>query len=263
MPSIPVPGENLFLNLPLDWFEEHRLTFHGWNVFPEFLVSADMLDRLEEGELICLARTFRLHGKKCTVHAPFTGTNLGSGDGEVLASTRRRMRETLEISDVLRPEAIVVHTGYNPQQVGDRFDEWWDRARDSIQLLGFSARKYGLRLAFENVFDRTPDVLERIMTEFPALDIGVCLDAGHINMFSPQTSAFWIDTFGYRVFEVHLHDNNGQADEHNALGAGSIDFTSLFLALDSMGIEPCFTIENQSEADVETSLRYLHEKSWK
>ena len=263
MPSIPLPGANLFLNLPLDWFEKHRVTFRGWNVFPEFLVSADMLDRLEEGELICLARTFRLHGKKCTVHAPFTGINLGSSDGEQLASTRRRMRETLEISDVLRPEVIVVHTGYNPERLGDKYDEWWSIARESIQLLTLSANEYGLKLAFENVFDRTPGVLAHIVSEFDALTVGVCLDVGHINMFSRETCASWITAFGHRVFEVHLHDNNGRADEHNALGDGSVDFALLFQALDSMGIGPCFTIENQSEADVEASLRYLREKSWK
>jgi sugar phosphate isomerase/epimerase len=45
------------------------------------------------------------------------------------------------------------------------------------------------------------------------------------------------------IVEVHLHDNNGQKDEHGHFGLGNIDFGEVAAALKSVGFDGVSTIE--------------------
>ena len=40
-----------------------------------------------------------------------------------------------------------------------------------------------------------------------------------------------IDTFGKRIKNIHIHDNNGDKDEHLTIGTGSIDFCKVLKKL--------------------------------
>ena len=63
---------------------------------------------------------------------------------------------------------------------------------------------------------------------------GMLIDVGHMNMrlhgeayFAGQSVRDYLAAAGRPIFEVHLHDNDGRADQHLPLGRGTIDFSLL------------------------------------
>lgn len=254
-------SDNLFVHVPFDWFEHYRETFRKWNVFPEFLISAGLMDKVEEGKLISLARDFRFNRIRCTVHAPFIDMDLGSSDDLLVFRVRSRLMKILDIADILRPDSIVIHPGYDPNRDKDDFKTWWNTAFETIDQVASAAQRFELNLAFENVNDTTPVFLKKVVDHFARYDVGVCLDIGHLNVFSRVSTRQWIETLGRAIRHVHLHDNAGESDDHLALGEGAIDFAEFLAALEEHNISPCYTIENTSTEDVESSLSYLRSAS--
>ena len=60
------------------------------------------------------------------------------------------------------------------------------------------------------------------------------------------------------LIEMHLHDNNGDADEHLSLGEGSFDFAGMAGQLE--GVNPILTLESHTKEDLEKSLKFM--ESW-
>lgn len=79
----------------------------------------------------------------------------------------------------------------------------------------------GFRYPF--VFDLMPKVLGR--------RLGLTMDIGHINRFTGQEKAREFNFFKTHrrlIKNCHIHDNNGEWDQHNIIGEGNIDFKPYF-----------------------------------
>lgn len=79
---------------------------------------------------------------------------------------------------------------------------------------------------------------------------GILIDVGHLNMrltgggyFEGMSVAEYMQRLPLPIVEVHLHDNNGQKDEHGHFGLGNIDFVEVAAALKSVGFDGVSTIE--------------------
>jgi sugar phosphate isomerase/epimerase len=79
---------------------------------------------------------------------------------------------------------------------------------------------------------------------------GILIDVGHLNMrltgggyFAGMSVEDYVRAVPLPVVEVHLHDNNGQKDEHGHFGLGNIDFGEISEALKSVGFDGVSTIE--------------------
>jgi sugar phosphate isomerase/epimerase len=117
-----------------------------------------------------------------------------------------------------------------------------------------TASKIGVRVAVENVFDEDPEALCRLIERIDHPDFGFCFDTGHFNLFTRVTMEHWFERLGKYLLEVHLHDNNGSADSHWALGKGSIDFKKFFGLLRGHNARPVYTIEAHDQGDIDVSL---------
>ena len=117
-----------------------------------------------------------------------------------------------------------------------------------------TASKLGVRVAVENVFDEDPEALCRLIERIAHPDFGFCFDTGHFNLFTKVTMERWFERLGKYIFEVHLHDNDGTADSHWALGKGAIDFEKFFGLLRGHGARPVYTIEAHEQGDIDVSL---------
>ena len=74
---------------------------------------------------------------------------------------------------------------------------------------------------------RSPEEIARFVE---GLGIGLLLDVGHFHVSAYQMGfdfAGGVKAVAKYVRELHLHDNNGRADQHLPLGQGSIDFSLL------------------------------------
>ncbi len=221
----------------------------------ELQITSDVLDRLTLKEFGKLKR--EIGEKTVTVHAPFIDLNPGALDGYVLKATKDRFFETITVSRVLDAKLIVFHTGYHPQKVKSFYKSWFERALSTFEEV---LENWHGKIVLENVFDETPENLKNFMRELPK-DVGVCLDIGHINLFSKVPISNWFEELGDRIYEFHLHDNCGSSDQHLPLGKGRIDIEGIFELINQLKTEYILNLENKTPQGVKESLEFLRRRA--
>ncbi len=219
----------------------------------EIYLSGAVLDQIEKQDIEKLIERLDWN-PKLTLHAPFMDMNPGAMDPMVRSVTQVRFRQILAVAAILKPRVVVFHGAYDRWRYSGRKDLWLENSIETWQKVMESATKIGLRVAVENVFDEDPEALQMLIEKIDNPDFGFCFDTGHFNLFSKVTMEQWFESLGRRLVEVHLHDNDGTADSHWALGQGNIDFEKFFGLLNSQAPAPVFTIELHDKDGIETSL---------
>ncbi len=232
-----------------DFFELIRVRRYDLEIY----FSAAVLDQIEKHDLEGLLERLDW-GPKLTLHAPFMDLNPGAIDPMVRSVTQVRFRQLLNVAAILKPRAAVFHAAYDRWRYSGRKDVWLDYSIDTWRKVAESASKFGLRVAVENVFDEGPEALQMLIEKINDPAFGFCFDTGHFNLFSSASMERWFEALGRHLVEVHLHDNDGTADAHWALGRGKIDFGKFFGLMNSHAPVPVFTIEAHDKDDIETSL---------
>ncbi len=233
---------------------------HG--LLPEVYLPAASLD----GEMdLVLPRllAWREEGRDLTIHAPFKHLSPGASDPLVEEACRVRFRQALAVAERVRPLQVLFHHGYD----GWRY-EWKDggwlaaSARLWPPLLAQAAR-IGVRVVFENVFDRDPEALLALLDRLGRGAAGVCFDTGHFLLFARSPLEDWLAALGPDLWEIHLHDNLIGTDLHLPVGRGRFDFLSLFRHLHRHGPDPLMVLEHHDLAEVlpsrEECLRLMKE----
>jgi len=223
----------------------------------ELQLTSQVLDSFTYKDFGALAQL--LEGALVTIHAPFLNLDPGASEPLVLEATRKRFFQTISVAKLLEPEVVVFHTGYHPDRVKPIYDSWFKRALESfLQVAG----AYSGRVALENVFDSNPENLERFLRELPK-SFGVCIDVGHLNLFSELPVSDWLESFKDRIYEFHVHDNNGLEDQHAPVGTGTFDFSAFFSSLRVVTSDYIFNLENKTPEAVKESLSNLRRYWWK
>ncbi len=240
-----VPGREILENPQLI----ERFTEAGLGV--ELQLTAQVLDSLtlkEFGKLKKLAGELPV-----TVHAPFIDLNPGALDPYILKATRDRFFEAVTAAKVLSAEVIVFHTGYHPQRADPFYRSWFERALETFREV---SSIWNGKIALENVFDKNPKNLKKFVKNLPE-NVGVCLDVGHMNLFSEVPVSLWFEMLGNRIYEFHLHDNLGIQDSHLPMGLGTVNYPEVFAQMEKLKQEYILNLENKSYDDVIKSLDYL------
>jgi sugar phosphate isomerase/epimerase len=219
----------------------------------EIYFPGTVLDQIEKHDLEKLLERLDWN-PKLTLHAPFMDMNPGAMDPMVRSVTRVRFRQFLDVAAILKPRAAVFHGAYDRWRYSGRKDIWLENSIDTWQKVMDAAMKIGLRVAVENVFDEEPEPLQMLIEKIDNPDFGFCFDVGHFNLFSRVTMEQWFESLGRRLVEVHVHDNDGKADSHWALGRGNIDFEKFFGLMNAHAPLPVLTVEVHEKEGIEPSL---------
>jgi sugar phosphate isomerase/epimerase len=119
----------------------------------------------------------------------------------------------------------------------------------------------GGRLFLENTIERSPWPILRILEGLPAEGAGFCLDVGHWHSLGMGAEfgnlPEWAALSKGRLGHIHIHDNDGTADQHLPIGKGRIDFGLLWELLRRHGLDPSATVENPAPRGLSLSARYL------
>ncbi len=193
----------------------------------------------------------------CTVHAPFCDLSPGAFDALVRQASLKRLKQALRVARYFAPKVVVLHSGYHPGYHKERAQQWQELAKETLQALTVEAERLDLRLALENVFEPRPELLTEIVEDIDSPYLGYCFDAGHALAFAKSSWEPWLSAFKGRLFELHLHDNHGDWDDHLAPGQGQIPFPAIFAYLKEKNLRPVFTFEAHREEDVWPGLEYL------
>ncbi len=247
------------LALPFVMFEKYLSRALALGLSLEVGLDHQALDLYRARDFRKAATLLKRKRVPVTVHAPFCDLSPGAFEGPVRRASIRRLKEALRVARYFEPRVVVFHSGYHPGYHRERQEQWVKLAREGVGELLPLAETWGLKLALENVFEPSPALLTRIVEHFSSPFLGYCFDAGHAYAFAKTTWQPWLEAFGERVFELHVHDNDGSWDDHLPPGQGRIPFRDILSFLAKNGVRPVITFEAHREEDVLPGLLYLQE----
>lgn len=148
-----------------------------------------------------------------------------------------------EFAALLGIKNVVVHPRQNGRYYG-REEELFEKNVEFYTALKPLAKKYGIKMAIENMWQRHPvtnyicdDVCappEELARLYDTLNdpevFTVCLDLGHVALCGREP-ADAIRTLGERIGCLHVHDVDYRDDLHTLPGVGKINWDSVCRAL--------------------------------
>jgi len=177
-----------------------------------------------------------------SVHTPEAGWGNSSLDPARRRAAAEASAECLAPAAAVGAEVVVWHpTGAGKDYLPETASAHRANARESLAVFIGRARRFGLRVAVENLPRRgTPRPLTSVEELLPLVsefgpEAGICLDAGHANA-NGLSAAAEVRAAGARLFAVHIQDNDGLGqDQHLIPGKGTTDWPAFVQALDGIG----------------------------
>ena len=188
----------------------------------------------------------------------FIGSVLDEDDPEQ-TRVRHYMQKSLDLYSVLESGVFVVHPGTfsdggfkKNKLVHQASLEKWGaeethrRVVENLRWFGDRAAEKGIRLAVENIyggrFYSQIDELIQLVEEVSRDNVGFCLDVGHANIDGVDIPSA-VQRMGRKLYEIHLHDNDGKKDQHLPIGFGIVNWIEVIEALNSIRYPGAATFE--------------------
>lgn len=249
--------EHIFVNMPWSSLPAHlnMVLDSGANI--ELGFGAAELDRVRTEDVAAATGILKKRGCRITAHGPFWDLCPGSIDRAIREASLARLAGFFDIVEVIRPEQIVCHLGYDHRHHDSRRSEYIDNSIECWSHFIKVAEKIEAPIVLENVWEKTPEIHREVLGRLDPNWIGFCLDTGHQHSYSKTPLNRWLDATADRLREIHIHDNDGSDDHHLPVGQGSVDFDFLFGFLHERGLRPTLTLEPHTEDHFYESLRTL------
>jgi len=198
-------------------------------------------------------------GLKLTFHAPFVDLRPGALDERIRQVSQERIRQAFDLAPIFKPLKIVCHPSFDERYYISCDDLWLENSvRFWRELIDVAKESHSV-VALENVYEKEPDILRRLLEMLSCDNVCFCFDTGHYNVFARSPLKTWIDQMGRYIGHLHLHDNFGKLDEHLPVGGATFPFDELFAALKELKVKPTFTLEAHSQDHLWQSLKNVQE----
>jgi len=250
----------LYMHIPFQILSEHFDFIKNEKFNIEIRFEAEVLDDYLLSAIEPVARNLLENNIKVTAHAPFTDLNTGSLDQKIRDLTFRRYMNTLKLAEMFNASILVVHTGYIPLTHKYILKKWLQNCLNFFEKFFPFCESAGIYLAIENVFDENLEVLSALNEHFQSKFFGFCLDTGHFNVFFKKSLEDFLKMSQNRLIEMHIHDNKGIIDTHEACGTGTVDFDEIFNKLSEYNLAPLIVIENRSQSDIIKSANFIMQR---
>jgi sugar phosphate isomerase/epimerase len=121
----------------------------------------------------------------------------------------------------LGSDVVIMHLPDEPTEKEANAALWAQLRRTFDDLEPF-ARRHGVRIAPENGHF---DTIEKALSLYDPGYVGLCYDSGHGN--TDGHGLDHLDKIKDRLVSLHLHDNDGTADQHKLVFSGTVDWPRL------------------------------------
>lgn len=249
------------VHVPYPYLLEKIGSITDAGINPEVYMDGFFIEQALPQDLERIQGAFADKGLTITLHGPYMDMNPGSMDEATRLSTVSMYGKVFKAIEHLRPKNVVLHAGYHEKKYKGDYGKWLSQSMKTWPRFVLEAERLGTVIAVENIFEREPSTLKLLMENIRSENFGVCIDAGHMRVFSKVDMEEWFAALGQRIVEVHLHDNHGKHDDHLPLGEGSIDIPRFMSLLKQYAGNPVYTIEPHGEdamkRAIEAVKRYL------
>ncbi|RMD57933.1 MAG: sugar phosphate isomerase/epimerase, partial [Nitrospirae bacterium] len=233
-----------FISIPFELIKRYADLIKKEHLHLEIYVNSDCLDSLTNKDI----EEIRWIKHPINIHGPYMDLAPGGVDKKIRAVTLERFLTTADLAEVLRPNIVVFHSGFDKNRYNGFADIWIEGSIEMWKEVLRRLEPLGIKVAIENVFEDEPENLRILVERMNSPFFGLCFDTGHFNVFSKISLKDWMESVGSYIFSLHIHDNRGLRDEHLPPGEGDFDFLELFRLLSNKEI-PC-TLEMHNEEDV-------------
>lgn len=256
-----ITKENLFFSIVDGKMRDQFLDLDfNMNMEVPIFCSPDILDGDWSGYVQRIKGLLRSKSLTCGMHGPFYSLSYHSRDSMVRDVAEKRMLQGLQIASDLGSRYIVFHSTFS-QYVAERgyFKHWQTDAIKGLKNVVDEAERRKIPIVMENIWDDGPIPLKGLLEGFSSEFLKICIDVGHLNLFSKVPISQWFEVLSSDILHFHLHNNFGEVDNHNSLNHGSFDFKRFFDLVKLHHIKATYTIEVEKIESVNSSIKYLEE----
>lgn len=108
---------------------------------------------------------------------------------------------------------------FDPAPAASQFEA----LRRSLDELMPVLEKYAVRIAVENMFSDTFELIGRVMKDYPEKYFGITYDSGHGNIAEGK-GMDRLEPYKNRLQALHLNDNDSSGDQHQPPFYGTVDW---------------------------------------
>jgi len=196
--------------------EEISKSFELWEILSE---DMDRLELIGDG----IRHGRESYGMHFQVHAPLSDVNIGSVYEPMRSAALNEVKQTILMCHRLEIPLVTVHPGFVSGIAFLDRRKALEKSRESVMALSAFSKAHSVEMVVENLpanMNATCTTAAELSELLDGTDIKICFDMGHANT-ADQIDEFLalVDKFG----NVHLHNNEGQWDQHNKIEDGSAD----------------------------------------
>ncbi len=164
---------------------------------------------------------------------------------------REKMEKSIRIASMIGCKNWVVHP-IMPYGIEDFGTEYAERTRsmnlEFMNCILKTAKAYGVTICLENMpmphFSLAkPQEILNLVNEINDDYLKICLDTGHVSVFSDLDLKEEILRCGKKISALHIHDNNYGIDMHMMPYFGRTDWNKFSEALRCIDFDGCFSLE--------------------
>ena len=169
---------------------------------------------------------------KFSIHAPISDVNIAALSERIREAATLEIIASMEHAIQLNADTITFHPGYHSMVIPGLGSRSVEKAKRSVRTIDRLMNEFGIIAAVENMpcFKFMLGAQAKELAEIvDGTNMKICFDIGHANTVNQIDEM--IDTFGDRIKNIHIHDNNGNNDDHMTIGDGNIDFKKVLKRL--------------------------------
>jgi sugar phosphate isomerase/epimerase len=211
---------------------------------------------LSREDILFFRTNIEKSGLSVTLHATFYDINLATINSYLRKANLKCYKTYLDLGKKINVRTMVIHAGSQHRDAAN-IKELWNLARsnlvENLKILGDYAAAKNICLALENSppnlnpllvynWQSHRDILKRV--NHP--NVQAVLDIAHAHLHQLDISQYYRNIKNELV-EMHIHNNDGRQDLHNAIDDGTIDYEKFFRA-NKVTVPVIMEIKNVAEA---------------
>jgi sugar phosphate isomerase/epimerase len=130
----------------------------------------------------------------------------------------------IRMAAALDSDVIILHTPREPEDKNLK-EQFLTQIRHSLDDIQPEAQKHCVKIALENLIHDNWSLLQNLYSQYDSDFLGLCYDSGHGNVTGNGLDQ--LESLKHRLISVHLHDNDGTADQHRLIFDGTVDWERL------------------------------------
>ncbi len=217
----------------------------------EFCTAWNMDEKREETDA-ALRQALELTPRR-VLHGPFNELFPCAIDPSARRLAAYRFGQAVSLAKAYGAGKVVLHGGFQPRM----YYPVWYVEQSILFWKEFLSRDPGVEIVVENVLEEQPEMLLEILKGVDDSRLRMCLDVGHVNVYSPVPVMTWLERCAPYIHHFHIHNNDGSWDTHSALNEGTIPMRQLLAAIGQLCPDATVTLEL---LEAEPSVKWLLEE---